>query len=192
MVRELGRFGTVTGLDADPQAVAFCRARGLDSVALLEGARLPVEDASLDVVTAFDVLEHLDDDAALAAEMRRVLRPGGTAMVTVPAYRWMWGPQDEISHHRRRYVRPEVRALLAGAGLEVRRASYFNTLLFAPIAGIRVLRRDGGEVRSDFEMTPPGRLNGGLAAVFGAEAPLLARGASLPFGVSILAVARAR
>ncbi|UGS37863.1 class I SAM-dependent methyltransferase [Capillimicrobium parvum] len=192
MVRELGRFGRAEGLDADPQAVAFCAKRGLTSVARLEGGRLPHEDASLDVVSAFDVLEHLDDDAGMAAEMRRVLRPGGTAIVTVPAYRWMWGPQDEISHHRRRYVRRELVALLRGAGLDVRRATYFNTLLFGPIAAVRVLRRDrgGGELRSDFELGSP-RMNRLLAGAFGSEEALLRRGVSFPFGVSILAIGQA-
>ncbi|MFN8204547.1 MAG: methyltransferase domain-containing protein [Solirubrobacteraceae bacterium] len=193
MVRELGRFGRTEGLDADPQAVAFCARRGLTTVARFDGERLPRADASVDVVSAFDVLEHLDDDRGMAAEMRRVLRPGGTAIVTVPAYRWMWGPQDEISHHRRRYVRAELVAVLRGAGLDVRRATYFNTLLFAPIAAIRVLRRDppaGGELHSDFELGSP-RVNRLLAAAFGSEEALLRRGATFPFGVSILAVARA-
>jgi SAM-dependent methyltransferase len=195
MVRELGRFGEVRGLDADEQAVSFCRQRGLEAVELLEGDRLPFGDASFDVVSAFDVLEHLDDDHAMAGELRRVLRPGGTVVATVPAYRWMWGPQDEISHHRRRYVRPELEGLLRGAGFDLRRSTYFNTLLFPAIAGLRVARgnrRKAGdpELRSDFEVGSP-RVNGALTRVFGSEERLLRRGASLPFGVSILAIGRA-
>ncbi len=192
MLGELSRLGAAEGVDADEQAVAFCRARGLERVSLLEGDRLPQATGTYDVVSLFDVVEHLDDDLAMLREARRVLAPGGLLAVTVPAYAWMWGPQDEISHHRRRYVRPQLRALLEQAGLAVRRATYFNTLLLPPIAAVRVLRRDrpGDELRSDFEMTRPGPLNTALARLFGAEAALLRAGVSFPFGVSILALAR--
>jgi hypothetical protein len=111
-------------------------------------------------------------------------------MLTVPAYEFLWGPQDEISHHERRYVKRGLRARLRGAGVRIDRLTYFNTLLFPGIAAVRVLRPGGdGEARSDFEMTnADGVANRVLSRVFAAEAPLVAR-RDLPFGVSLLALA---
>lgn len=191
---QLSRFGAVQGVDSEPAAVERCRRDGWKVTQVGDGA-LPFADGSFDLVTLLDVIEHVDDDLALLAEARRLLAPGGTVLVAVPAYTWMWGAQDVISHHRRRYTARRLRGALVGAGLAPRRTTYFNTLLFPPIAVVRILRRlrgsDGGEeeVVSDFEMNRPGRTNALLARLFGLEARLL-RSLSFPFGVSVLAVAR--
>ncbi|HZG53808.1 MAG TPA: class I SAM-dependent methyltransferase, partial [Pyrinomonadaceae bacterium] len=99
----LAQFGEAEGVDVSEDALAFCRARGLGQVKLGAAEQLPYADASFDLVTALDVVEHLDDDAAGLREMRRVLRPGGRALLFVPAFMWLWGVQDDVSHHRRRY-----------------------------------------------------------------------------------------
>jgi SAM-dependent methyltransferase len=190
---ELSRLGRVEGVDAEPAAVEFCRSRGW-SVGLSTGVELPFEDGSFEVVTLLDVIEHVDEDRALLAEARRVLTPNGIVLITVPAYNWMWGRQDEIAHHKRRYTRRRLASALAGAGFEPVRLSYFNTLLFAPIAVIRLLRRlrpRATETISDFEMNRSGSLNGPLARIFGFEGWLLNR-MSLPFGVSLIAIAADR
>jgi SAM-dependent methyltransferase len=188
---ELSRFGSVEGVDAEAFAVEHCRRAGW-RVAQVTGEDLPFPDESFDVVTLLDVIEHVDDDVALLAEARRVLVPGGVALVSVPAYMWMWGAQDEISHHRRRYTAGRLRESLHAAGLRTKRTTYFNTLLFAPIALVRVMRRfrggSKGEAVSDFEMNAPGLVNSLLGWAFGLEAPMLRR-LSFPFGVSALGVA---
>jgi SAM-dependent methyltransferase len=190
MAGHLARYGTVEAVDADADAVAFCRRRGLARVQQLTGDGLPFEDGRFDVVTTFDVLEHIEDDLSALTELHRVLRPGGVLVAAVPAFPFLWGPQDVISHHYRRYVRPELRARLEDAGFAVRRASYFNSLLFPAVAAIRIVRRafpEPEELRSDFGVGPA-RLNRALAAAFGGEAALVRR-RDLPFGVSLLAVA---
>jgi SAM-dependent methyltransferase len=192
MLEPLRRFGAVRGLDADERAVAFCRARGEKRVELLESDRLPLPDDSIDLVTAFDVLEHIEDDRGMVAEIGRVLRPGGSLLVTVPAYRWLWGAQDEISHHFRRYERDELRDLISESGFELRRLTSFNTLLLPAVAVIRLLRRlfPPRELRSDFQVGGgTGFTNRVLTAVFSSEAALLAR-IDLPAGVSLMALAR--
>ena len=193
MLRHLERFGEVQGVDADPEAIRFCRERGEQRVCLVPAAAaLPFPDASFGLVTALDVVEHIEDDAAAMAEIARVLAPGGMALLTVPAFPSLWGRQDEIAHHVRRYRANGLRRLVTGPGLELEHLTHFNTLLFAPIAAIRLARRvvpQRGELRSDFELTRPGRLDGLLARLFAAEAPLAAR-RRLPFGVSLLALAR--
>jgi SAM-dependent methyltransferase len=191
MIQHLSRYGRAEGVDADADAVRFCRERGVERVRQIDGLRLPFEEGTFQLVTALDVLEHLDDDLAMLREMRRVLEPGGVALVSVPAYRLLWGPQDEISAHKRRYRARELRERLIGAGFEVQRLSYFNTLLFPPIAAIRVLRRPfrrSAELRSDFQMTKSPALNELLGRVFSFEAPIVER-VDLPFGVSILGLA---
>jgi SAM-dependent methyltransferase len=191
MLHHLARYGDAEGVDADARAVALCHRRGLERVRQAE-LPLPWGDGTFDLVTALDVLEHADDDTALLRELRRVTRPGGMVMVSVPAFRWLWGPQDEISHHRRRYTARELERRVRDSRLELCHLSYFNTLLFPPIAAVRLLRphRAGSrELRSDFELTRPGRLNDLLGRVFGAEARAVER-LRLPVGVSILALAR--
>jgi SAM-dependent methyltransferase len=195
MVRELRRYGRAQGIDADEAAVHFSRKRGIEEVEHVPEGPLPFEDASFALVTALDVIEHVEDDRGLIRELSRILAPGGMLLVTVPAFKFLWGPQDEISHHKRRYTAPEVKELLRSARFEVARLSYFNTLLFPAIAVVRLLRPSrpvAEDLRSDFELTKPGMLNATLARVFAAEAPLVAR-MDLPVGVSILALAtRAR
>jgi SAM-dependent methyltransferase len=194
MLQALGRYGAAEGVDADAHAIDFCRRRGIDRVQRVADLPLPFGDASFDLVTALDVIEHVHDDAAMVSDMRRVLRPGGSLLLSVPAYRFLWGPQDEIAHHKRRYVARELRARLVGADLAVERLSYFNTFLFPVIAAVRLLRpyRPGSpDLKSDFELKTPDRLNALLARVFALEASLVQR-ISLPFGVSILALATRR
>lgn len=192
MLEPLRRFGEVRGLDADERAVAFCRARGEERVELLESDRLPLADDSIDLVTAFDVLEHIEDDRGALAEIRRVVRPGGSLLVTVPAYGWLWGTHDEINHHHRRYGRRELGDRIREGGFELRRLTNFNMLLLPAIAVIRLVRRlfPPRQARSDFQITGgTGVVNRILTAVFSSEASLLAR-TDLPAGASLMALAR--
>lgn len=188
----LARFGNVRAVDGDADAVAFCHSRGFGEVLEVPaGSALPFADASFDLVTTLDVIEHIDDDVAALRELRRVTRPGGLVLVAVPAFMALWGDQDEISHHRRRYTDATLRAALHAAGLTVERTSYFNTWLFAPIAALRMarrlVRRPSAE-RTDFDVGPVA-LNRVLARLFASEAAFVAR-MRLPVGASLLALAR--
>lgn len=195
MLTHLAPYGKAQGIDIDEEAVGYCHERGLLDVRLGAAEKLPFADGSFDLVTALDVVEHLDDDVAALREMRRVLRPGGELLVTVPAHRFLWGDQDEVNLHKRRYVAAEVRDRLTSAGFEVQRVSHINAFLFPPIAGIRLLRRLENRIRprtthkSDFNYPAPRPLNFLLASIFGAEAQIV-RHTDLPIGVSILALAR--
>jgi SAM-dependent methyltransferase len=193
MLGHLRAFGDAEGAEADQRAVELCRRRGEGRVRLLESDKLPFREDSFDVLTALDVLEHIDDDAGAMREVARVLRPGGIFLATVPANPWMWGPQDEISHHFRRYRARELRRRIVDANLSLMRLTHFNSILFGPIAAVRLARRlrpRPAEVRSDFELTAEGPMNDLLARLFALESGWLRR-RNLPFGVSLLAVARA-
>jgi ubiquinone/menaquinone biosynthesis C-methylase UbiE len=185
----LSQFGQAEGLDVSGEALSFCRARGLENVKQGEAEALPFEDSSFDLVTGLDVVEHLDDDLAGLKEMRRVLRPGGHALVFVPAFMFLWGVQDDISHHRRRYTLDQLKRVVRQAGLRVERASYANISFFAPILMGRLLMR-GLRLRPESENNITiGFLNGVLGKLFGAES-LALRYVNFPFGVSIICVAR--
>jgi SAM-dependent methyltransferase len=189
MLELLGRYGDAQGVDADPEAVRAAAGRRVE---LYDGSTLPFGDGTFGLVTAFDVIEHVDDDVALLREMKRVTRSGGCLVVAVPALPALWGAEDVVSHHRRRYVRRGLVEALTAAGLRVERATYFNTLLLPPIAAVRLFWRvvpAKGEPRSDCEIGAPGPLNDLLARVFAAEARVLAR-RDLPLGASLIAVAR--
>jgi SAM-dependent methyltransferase len=186
MLQELGE---ATGIDMSADALAHCRALGCRNVLQGDLTHLPIADGSADLVVASDILEHLDDDQAGAREIFRALKPGGTALITVPAFKWLWGPQDDVSHHKRRYTRAEVEQLLAGTGLKLEKLGYFNTFLFLPIwLGRLLLKLSKSEVVSENTLTP-GSLNGVLRAIFASEAYWLRLG-TFPIGVSVLAIAR--
>ncbi|MEN3371119.1 MAG: hypothetical protein V7609_3262 [Verrucomicrobiota bacterium] len=193
MLRYLSAFGEVQGADADAEAVHFCRMRGLENVSLLPGETIPFADNSFDLVTMFDVLEHIEDDSGALREIFRVLKRDGMLILTVPAYRFLWGAQDEISHHKRRYRASEIKQRLHEAGFVLLKLSYFNTLLFPFIAAIRLgrafKRREPEELKSDFTLTNEGAANDLLARILAWERHLVARW-NLPFGVSIVGLAR--
>jgi SAM-dependent methyltransferase len=185
----LDQFGEAHGLDVSADALEFCHTRGLDRVSLGAAEELPYPDESFDLVTALDVIEHLDDDLQGMREIHRVLRPVGRVLLFVPAFMFLWGVQDEVSHHRRRYRLPELEAVVTAAGFTVERATYANITFFAPIAVVRwILRHTGAKPSSEFALSPP-FVNWLFTKIFGAEAIFLKRG-NLPFGVSALLVAR--
>ena len=185
----LSQYGDAEGVDVSEDALAFCRERGLEKVKLGEGEALPYEDGTFDLVTALDVVEHMDDDLAGLREMRRVLRPGGRVLLFVPTFMFLWGVQDDVSNHRRRYRLPELRRVLEEAGFEVERMTYANITFFLPILLMRKLMRLTGIKTESENNINVSALNGVLGSVFGAESVLL-RYMNIPFGVSGLCVAR--
>jgi len=185
----LARHGAAEGVDVSSEALEFCRARGLSQVKEGAAEALPYEDASFDLVTGLDVVEHLDDDVAGLKEMRRVLRPRGRALLFVPAFMFLWGVQDDISHHRRRYTVKEFEQKLCDAGLTVERMTYANLSFFLPILIGRLLMRLTGIRPSSENNITIGALNGVLGRILGAEGWWLQR-LSFPLGVSIVCVAR--
>jgi len=185
----LADFGDAEGVDISPDALKFCRERGLNNVKLGAAESLPYEDHEFDLVTSFDVVEHMDDDVAGLREMRRVLRPGGRVLLFVPTFMFLWGVQDEVSNHRRRYRLNELREVVTAAGFEVERTTYANITFFLPVLLVRKFMRLTG-IRTETENSINiSALNRVFGAIFGAERHWL-RYLNIPFGVSGLCVAR--
>lgn len=185
----LSQFGEAEGVDVSAEALAFCRARGLENVKQGEAESLPYEDSAFDLVTGLDVVEHLDDDLAGLKEMRRVLGGEGRVLLFVPAFMFLWGVQDDISNHRRRYTLAGLKQVVTAAGFEVERATYVNISFFAPILLGRLLMRATGFRPASENNLTIGALNGLLGRVLGAESSIL-RHVNFPFGVSVICVAR--
>jgi len=195
----LGRLGgRVDAVDDDTDSLRRCAERGFRSGVLADGYRLPFRDESYDLVCLFDVLEHLDDDAAALREVRRVLRPGGRVFLSVPAYPWLYANNDRVAHHRRRYTRAGLRRLFEQADLALERNTHANVLLLPVIAPIVLalkavealfLRGRGSSQHTNLSWPLPSAVHTLLHAVFAAELPF-ARRMDLPFGHSIAAIAR--
>jgi SAM-dependent methyltransferase len=190
---DLARRGTVWGLELAPSSVqaALTRRVGEVRAGSLEEP-LPFGDGAFDLAVALDVVEHVGDDAFALRELARVVRPGGCLVLTVPQYAWLWGEQDVLSHHHRRYTRRLLLARATDAGWSAERLTAFNTLLLAPIAATRFVQRlrRRPEPSSDLQRTPRGVVNEGLERILAAEAAWIRRGRDLPTGVSLLAVLR--
>ncbi|MGJ6964054.1 class I SAM-dependent methyltransferase [Streptosporangium sp. G11] len=163
--------------DYSQTAVELARERGLRAIHA-DARELPLPDGEFDLVTAFDVLEHIEEDDRAAGELVRVLRPGGTALITVPCDMALWSAHDVASGHVRRYTREGLEGLLTGAGLVVDRLWSWNVLL-RPVVALRRRRISGSDVTETSRL-----VNTALTAVIVAERYLPIR--SLP-GVSLVA-----
>lgn len=186
----LRRFGEVVAMEPDEASRAYAADRtGVRVEPGFLPDDLPFAPESFDLVCAFDVIEHVDEDAASVASLARLIRPGGYFATTVPAQPWMWSRHDELHHHKRRYRIGAYRALFEAAGLDVVKSSYFNVLLFPPIAAVRAVKMLTGSAAADDDAMPPAPLNSLLTGLFAAERHWLAH-APLPIGVSIVLIAR--
>lgn len=190
----LGRRGRVTALDLSEVSLARCKRAGTPDCVLADATQPPFKPHSFDLVCALDVLEHIDDDRAALASIERMLAPGGLFLFSVPAFPFLWGRQDVLSHHKRRYTKAQLAQRVTEAGLAIEHLTYFNTLLFPPIAVVRLLMRPllarsvekGG---SDLSVKLPLGLDGLLYHSFACERGWVTRH-RLPFGVSMLGWAR--
>ncbi len=184
----LAAFGEAVGMEVDPNLVALGRAAGLD---VRQGALpddLVVPPGWADVVLLLDVIEHVDDDVGALRTAYRALREDGLLLVTVPAYGWLWTAHDVALGHRRRYTATELRDVIERAGFRIYHLSYFNALLFPAVVLIRTWKRLRGDTRHDLHR-PTRPLNRLLEWVFALERHAVPK-VSLPFGASVLAVAR--
>jgi SAM-dependent methyltransferase len=187
MLGEMG-FTNFEGLDASDEAVRWCTDKRLGKVWKGDVCNIPFPDSTFDLVLATDIIEHVSEDARAVAEIRRVLKPGSRTIITVPAFRALWGLQDMVAHHKRRYRRREVLALLSESGLVRDTSFYFNYLLFVPILMARlIIRLLRLRLQSENQLNNS-LINALLSKIFALDvrlAPVL----RAPFGVSFLVVA---
>ena len=187
----LGGFGHVDGLELDDEARAMSEVRLGRKVMSSPLPELEeVSDGHYDLIGAFDVIEHIDDDAAALASIATKLKAGGTFIMTVPAHQWMWSAHDVVNHHKRRYSKHGLQRLISRSPMRLVKIGYFNSLLF-PLAVVeRAASKLRGKEDADVKL-PPAPLNAVLEKIFEAERHLVGR-LPLPPGLSLFAVASAR
>lgn len=189
----LSKFGEVISIEYDKFCCEFASQKtGLE---IIHGSitELPFEDESFDLVCAFDVIEHVEDDTLAVSEMKRVAKKEAILLITVPAYMSLWSHHDVINHHFRRYKLPQIKKLFTkNEDGKMIYTSYFNFFLFPPIYAFRQMSNllKSGKKRkgsgSDFEAFKPGMLNSFLFRIMHFERKFINSSIKLPFGVSIL------
>jgi SAM-dependent methyltransferase len=178
----------LTGLDFSPLACELARERTGGEVLQGSIAELPFADATFDAVASCDVVCQVTDPTQAVREFHRCLKPGGVAVLTMPAYQWMYSYHDREVGNLRRYTRGEVNALLGGAGFRVVSSTYWNMLPF-PLAVLRRKILPPSAPTSDVGLFPV-PVEAGFNGLMSLEHAWLARGGRLPFGSSVLTVAR--
>ncbi len=198
----LSKYGEVTSVEYENSCVEFVNAN--TSLHLTEGSILDLqfEDNTFDLVCAFDVVEHVEDDVKAASEMIRVAKKDGYVFISVPAFQSLWSKHDEINHHYRRYKKEQILSLfLKSNKLQNIYHTYFNSLLFIPIYAVRKLNnvkekiagnkaKSLSESSTDFDMAGGGFSSKILKWLFSRELFIVRKKQSLPFGVSFTLLAK--
>jgi ubiquinone/menaquinone biosynthesis C-methylase UbiE len=189
ILKRLGNPAKNVGIDLAPEAITFCRQRGLNNVRQGDICALPFADASFDAVICSSVLYHqwVSDVQGAIREMHRVLRPGGVLLINVPAFPLLHSAHDDAVMTARRFRKAEIRQLLLKQNFKIRQLTYWTTLLFPLAVAARTL--GGSKIGRDFETTEPSLAQRAFTQIMKLELRLL-RHISLPFGVALLAVAK--
>lgn len=177
------------GLDQSIYALTLVRSKGEFTLLAGDLNRLPIKTKSVGLIIAMDILEHLEDDSKGISESYRALSKGGILILTVPAFKSLWGTQDVVTGHKRRYSKKEITKKLKENGFDILKSSYFNFLLFFPILfSRRIIHLLGLKIESENKINFP-LINFLLKGVFSLEVYLM-KYFSFPFGVSIFYIAR--
>jgi len=181
----------VFGLDPAYEAIEFSKKRNPGTTVFHGSFPEYNFGRKYDLVTLFDVLEHIKDDAGAVKQLEKLMNKNGVALITVPALTSLWTEHDVLLHHYRRYTKEGLKNLISNnTGLTIEKISYFNSFLFFPIFIFRSLRRvfNLGEGSSDF-FTVPAVFNKLFYGIFSLESHLL-KFLNLPVGVSLVCVVK--
>lgn len=193
-MEEFKKYGEVFGFDISPEALDFCRQRGLKNVQLADlNQKLPYDDNSFDLVVALDVLEHVEKDVFALSEIKRILKENGRFLLSVPAHPKLWSYWDEIIYHKRRYTQNELKGKLENAGFVIKRLTYAHLFIFLPTILARIVRssvftKKAKPATSDFVALPK-LLNKFMIGLYSIEDFLFEK-FNMPFGLSLMAVSK--
>jgi SAM-dependent methyltransferase len=188
MLRTLG-FINVRGLDLFDEAIEWCDFKGLGKVDKGDVCNIPHKDCIYDLILATDIIEHVENDQDALKEIHRVLKKSAVSIITVPAFEILWGLQDEVSQHKRRYSKRDLLKKIKNSGLTVEECYYFNYLLFLPILFIRKIVNF-----FDIKLHSENQLNSSfinlvLTKLFSLDIKTASK-IKPPFGVSLIVIVR--
>jgi SAM-dependent methyltransferase len=182
----LSQFGMVFAFEPDTMALNYSQAKGVGEIrqgSLPHDIPYPAEE--FDLVAALDVLEHVDQDMQSLESLLRFVKPGGWLLITVPAFQKLWSAHDVLHHHKRRYSKTQLFALLKNPHATVELISYFNTWLFPVAAAARWYKKLLKKQTSAEDNIPPAMINRLFAGIFASERFLLGR-VPMPVGLSLV------
>lgn len=188
-VEALSKIGDCWGIDTSPEAILFCKKRGIKKVIRGSIEKIPFPKRSFDIITALDVLEHVDDSRSLK-EIYRILKAKGIILITVPAYPKLWSRWDEVLHHKRRYTKKSLEAVLRKNNFKILKISYIYSFLIIPIFLIRLLKKIffKNYYPSDFKLSNK-LINNLMTRVCEIERIFITH-INIPVGTSLIAIAR--
>lgn len=182
----------LVGSELHPWGLQIARNQLGDALLVqLDARRIPAR-SEFDVIGAFDVIEHVNEDDAVLAQIHSALKPGGGLIITAPQHPWLWSETDDAAHHVRRYARGELERKLrkAASGFRILRSTSYTSLLLPAMVLSRLLRRGGSDAGPFGELQVSGWLNQALSSVLGFEIGLTRSGLNWPFGGSRVIVAQ--
>lgn len=195
----LQQFGKVVNVDNSPQVTKYLKQNGIKDVVLVDGLKLPFNNNDFDIVVSFDVLEHIKEEDAALKEWQRVLKPGGSLFITVPAYQWLWSEHDVGLHHFRRYTKKRLHHRVTENGFVPKKVSYAISFSLPLIVSFRFLKklatslkRTKANAKKQSEISSyikvPEFVNHLFSRILFLESRAL-KHINFPFGTSVLAVA---
>ena len=183
----------VTSVDLSEDAINYCYTRGLIRARVADAARLPFPSNYFDFAVASEILEHIQDDGKTMKEIRRVMKPGGVVIITVPAIPMLWSYQDVYWGHFRRYTRHSLEVLLQNEHFQILKLSYFNFSLFLPAALIRIFSnlftKKSDRVACDEYKSNNGLIGSLFTGILKIEKEYLKK-YNFPIGISLCAVVK--
>jgi len=190
MLPHLKLFGKVTGIDSSITALNFSKKGGSYFLLCASIENMPFKENIFGIITALDVIEHIENDIKALKEINKILGEKGIILITVPAFKFLWSRHDEINQHKRRYTRKKLREKVEASGFNVLRITYANLFLFPFIAFVRFLEKfKRVKFKSDFDRKISSVLNKILIQIFSFEKYFL-RKFDFSIGVSLICVAR--
>lgn len=190
VLQALQAYGTVWGIDKSEKAIRYSKEKVPGARVYIASFPEHMPNAQFDIITVLDVLEHIDQDRQALSKLTHMLKPGGIVVITAPAYKFLWTSHDDMNEHKRRYTVPELKEKVLEASLDIKKISYYNTLLFLPMVLVKLsCRFFFHDVKAHFGHTPsPAFINLPLRFLFSLEKYVLPY-INFPFGISIIVIA---
>lgn len=186
------KWDRLYGTELLEEGLVFARGRlsGAAQLIQMDARSIPDQYGNMDVIGAFDVIEHIEEDGAVLRGIHRALKPGGGLIVTVPQHQWLWSNIDELSHHVRRYSAEELRSKVRAAGFDLLFSGSYTSALLPMMMLSRLVTGGAAKEKAASEFAPPGPVNTLLRSILNAEVALTLAGCRFPIGGSRVIVAK--